>query len=210
MRIVILGTRGVPANYGGFETFAEHLSTRLVARGHDVTVYCRAHYVSPRQIEFQGVRLKVLPTIKHKYLDTVVHSFISALHAAPRRYDAALICNAANAPFASILRIAGTPVALNVDGLEHKRKKWNWIARRYYLMAERLATILPTAMVTDAKVIQEYYLAHHRAESTMIAYGAEIERRIDPSVRRWRVEPNRYVLYVSRLEPENNAHMVIE
>ena len=210
MRIAILGIRGVPANYGGFETFAEHLSTRLVARGHEVTVYCRAHYVSPRQLEFQGVRLKVLPTIKHKYLDTVVHSFLSALHAAPRRYDAALICNAANAPFASILRVAGTPVALNVDGLEHKRKKWNWIGRKYYRLAERLATILPTETVTDAKVIQDYYLAHHRAESTMIAYGAEVERRIDPSVRRWRVEPNRYVLYVSRLEPENNAHLVVE
>jgi len=189
MRIAILGTRGVPANYGGFETFAEHLSTRLVARGHDVTVYCRAHYVSPRQIEFQGVRLKVLPTIRHKYLDTVIHTFLSALHAAPRRYDAALICNAANAPFATILRALGTPVALNVDGLEHKRKKWNWIGRKYYLMAERLATILPTETVTDAKVIQDYYLARHRAQSTMIAYGAEIERRIDPSVRRWRVEP---------------------
>jgi len=211
MRIAILGTRGVPANYGGFETFAEHLSTRLVARGHEVTVYCRAHYVSPRQIEFQGVRLKVLPTIRHKYFDTVVHTFLSALHAAvPSRYDAALICNAANAPFAPILRIAGIPVALNVDGLEHKRKKWNWIARKYYLMAERLATILPTETVTDAKVIQEYYLARHRAISTMIAYGAEVERRPDPLVRRWRVEPNRYVLYVSRLEPENNAHLVIE
>jgi glycosyltransferase involved in cell wall biosynthesis len=101
-------------------------------------------------------------------------------------------------------------VALNVDGLEHKRKKWNWIARKYYLMAERLATILPTETVTDAKVIQEYYLARHRAVSTMIAYGAEVERRPDPLVRRWRVEPNRYVLYVSRLEPENNAHLVIE
>jgi glycosyltransferase involved in cell wall biosynthesis len=210
MRIAILGTRGIPANYGGFETFAEHLSTRLVARGHEVTVYCRAHYVSPRQIEFQGVRLKVLPTIRHKYLDTVVHTFLSALHAAPRRYDAALICNAANAPFAPILRVLRTPVALNVDGLEHKRKKWNWIGRQYYLMAERLATILPSETVTDAKVIQDYYFARHRAASTMIAYGAEIERRIDPSVRRWRVEPNRYVLYVSRLEPENNAHMVIE
>jgi glycosyltransferase involved in cell wall biosynthesis len=210
MRIAILGTRGIPANYGGFETFAEHLSTRLVARGHEVTVYCRAHYVSPRQIEFQGVRLQVLPTIRHKYLDTVVHTFLSALHAAPRRYDAALVCNAANAPFSPILRVLGTPVALNVDGLEHKRKKWNWIARRYYLMAERLATSLPTEIVTDAKVIQEYYLARHGAESTMIAYGAEVERRIDPSVRRWRVEPNRYVLYVSRLEPENNAQMVIE
>jgi glycosyltransferase involved in cell wall biosynthesis len=210
MRIAILGTRGIPANYGGFETFAEHLSTRLAARGHDVTVYCRAHYVSPRELEFQGVKLKVLPTIRHKYFDTIVHTFLSALHAVPKRYDAALICNAANAPFASILRLAGTPVALNVDGLEHKRKKWNWIARRYYLMAERLSTILPTETVTDARVIQEYYLASYRAASTMIAYGAEVERRPDPLVRRWRVEPNRYVLYVSRLEPENNAHLVIE
>lgn len=210
MRLAILGTRGIPANYGGFETFAEHLATRLVARGHDVTVYCRAHYVSPRELEFQGVKLKVLPTIKHKYFDTVVHAFLSALHAVPQRYDAALICNAANAPFASILRLAGTPVALNVDGLEHKRKKWNAIARRYYLIAERLATILPTETVTDARVIQDYYMARYRASSTMIAYGAEVERRPDPAVRRWRVEPNRYVLYVSRLEPENNAHLVIE
>ena len=210
MRIAILGTRGIPANYGGFETFAEHLSTRLAARGHDVTVYCRAHYTSPRELEFQGVRLKVLPTIRHKYFDTIVHSFLSALHSVPRRYDAALICNAANAPFASILRLAGTPVALNVDGLEHKRKKWNSIARRYYLLAERLATILPNETVTDARVIQEYYLARYRVASTMIAYGAEVERRPDPTVRRWRVEPNRYVLYVSRLEPENNAHLVIE
>ncbi|HVS83827.1 MAG TPA: glycosyltransferase [Pyrinomonadaceae bacterium] len=210
MRIAILGTRGIPANYGGFETFAEHLSTRLVARGHDVTVYCRSHYVSPRELEFQGVHLKVLPTVRLKYFDTIVHTFLSALHAMPCRYDAALICNAANAPFASILRLTGTPVALNVDGLEHKRKKWNAIARNYYLLAEKLATILPTETVTDARVIQEYYQARYRVSSTMIAYGAEVERRPDPSVRRWRVEPNRYVLYVSRLEPENNAQMVIE
>src|SRR5687768_7155929 len=211
MRIAILGTRGIPASYGGFETFAEHLSTRLVARGHDVTVYCRAHYVSPRQLEYHGVRLKVLPTIRHKYFDTVVHAFLSALHAVPSRFDAALICNAANAPFASILRCTGTPVAINVDGLEHKRKKWNWLARKYYVLAERLSTIVPNVTVTDAKVIQDYYAARYHAQSTMIAYGAEVERKPDrPVVRRWRVEPNRYVLYVSRLEPENNARMVIE
>ena len=201
----------MPASYGGFETFAEHLSTRLVNRGHDVTVYCRAHYISPRQIEYHGVRLKVLPTIRHKYFDTVVHTFLSALDAAPRRFDAALICNAANAPFAPLLRLTGTPVAINVDGLEHKRKKWNWIGRKYYLLTERLATILPNQMVTDAGVIKEYYLARYNARSTMIAYGSEVERRPHPDmVRRWRVEPNRYVLYVSRLEPENNAHLVIE
>ena len=211
MRIAILGTRGIPASYGGFETFAEHLSTRLVARGHDVTVYCRAHYVSPRQLEYHGVKLKVLPTIRHKYFDTVVHTFLSALHAVSGRYDAALICNCANAPFSPILRLTGTPVAINVDGLEHKRKKWGWLGRRYYRFAEYLSTLLLNEMITDAQVIQDYYLTRHNAPSTMIAYGSEVERRVDRNtVRKWRVEPNRYVLYVSRLEPENNAHLVIE
>jgi glycosyltransferase involved in cell wall biosynthesis len=212
MRIAILGTRGIPASYGGFETFAEQLATRLAARGHDVTVYCRSHYVSPRQLEYRGVRLKVLPTFRHKYFDTIVHTFLSALHAAAGgRYDAALICNAANAPFIPILRLAGTPVAINVDGLEHKRKKWNWLARRYYLLAERLATKLPNETVTDARVIQDYYLTQYNKPTTMIAYGAEVERAPDrAAVRQWGVEPNRYVLYVSRLEPENNAHLVIE
>ena len=211
MRIAILGTRGIPASYGGFETFAEQLSTRLVARGHDVTVYCRAHYVSPRQLEHRGVKLKVLPTLRHKYFDTIIHSFFSALHAAPCRYDAALICNAANAPFAPILRAAGIPVALNVDGLEHKRKKWNWLGRNYYRLCERLSTILPNEIVTDARVIQDYYQNKYGAASTMIAYGGEVERRPDRlAVRRWGVEPQRYVLYVSRLEPENNCKLVIE
>ena len=211
MRIAILGTRGIPASYGGFETFAEHLATRLVARGHQVTVYCRAHYVSPRQLEYHGVRLEVLPTIRHKYFDTVVHTFLSAIHAVSGRYDAALICNCANAPFSPILRLTGTPVAINVDGLEHKRKKWGWLGQGYYRLAEYLSTLLPNEMVTDARVIQDYYLARHNTSSTMIAYGSEIERRPDrAAVRKWRVEPNRYVLYVSRLEPENNAHLVIE
>jgi glycosyltransferase involved in cell wall biosynthesis len=211
MRIAILGTRGIPASYGGFETFAEHLARRLVLRGHDVTVYCRAHYVSPRQLEYHGVKLKVLPTIRHKYFDTVVHTFLSAIHAVSGRFDAALICNCANAPFSPILRLTGTPVAINVDGLEHKRKKWGSLARRYYRFAEYLSTLVPNEIVTDAQVIQDYYLARHNAPSTMIAYGSEVERRPDrEAVRKWRVEPNRYVLYVSRLEPENNAHLVIE
>jgi glycosyltransferase involved in cell wall biosynthesis len=140
-----------------------------------------------------------------------VHAFLSAIHAVSARFDAVLICNAANAPFVPILRLTGTPVAINVDGLEHQRKKWNWLGRRYYLLAERLSTMLPNVTVTDARVIQDYYLARYNAASKMIAYGAEVERRPDRSaLRRWRVEPNRYVLYVSRLEPENNAHLVIE
>jgi glycosyltransferase involved in cell wall biosynthesis len=211
LRIAILGTRGVPASYGGFETFAERLSTRLVARGHEVTVYCRSHYVSQQLKEYKGVRLKVLPTIQHKYFDTIAHTFLSALHGMIARYDVALVCNAANAPFAPLLRLAGTPVAINVDGLEHKRKKWNWMGRQYYLLCERLATWLPNEVVTDARVIQEYYMAQYQTPSTMIAYGADIERHPNQeAARRWGVDTDGYVLYVSRLEPENNAHLAIE
>jgi glycosyltransferase involved in cell wall biosynthesis len=85
------------------------------------------------------------------------------------------------------------------------------MGRNYYRLSERLAVWLPNVTVTDARVIQDYYLSRYGAESTMIAYGAEVERRPDrAAVRQWGVVPNRYVLYVSRLEPENNAQLVIE
>lgn len=211
MKIAILGTRGIPANYGGFETFAEHLGTRLAARGHEVTVYGRKHYSTTIEKAYQGVKLVILPTIQHKYFDTVVHTFLSVLHAVRRRYDVILICNAANSVFAWIPRLFGTPTLVNVDGLERKRKKWNWVGRTYYLISERLSTFLPTAIVTDAQVIQDYYATRYKKESAMIAYGAEVARRANPErLLRFGLKPNQYVLYVSRLEPENNAHLVIE
>src|SRR5437762_3112724 len=122
MKLAILGTRGIPAKYGGFETFAEELSSRLAARGHDIVVYCRERY--PNR-SYRGVRLQYLPTIRHKYFDTLAHTFMSTLHLMTHRVDAALYCNGANAIFTLWPRLAGMPVALNVDGLERKRKKWN-------------------------------------------------------------------------------------
>lgn len=145
MRIAIIGTRGIPANYGGFETFAEELSKRLVLRGHDVTVYCRSHYVNRSLKEHNGVRLVVLPTLRHKYLDTVIHSLLSMLHAVPRRFDCVLVCNAANSPVIPILEWTGTPVAVNVDGLERNRKKWNALGRLYYSLGEKASTPITTA-----------------------------------------------------------------
>jgi len=211
MRLAILGTRGIPANYGGFETFAEELSQRLVSRGHEVTIYCRSHHVDRNLKEYKGVRLRTLPTLKYKYLDTVVHTFLSAINAAPKRFDAVLVCNAANSPFIPILTWTGTRVAVNVDGLERKRKKWNWMGRAYYRLGELASVWFASEVVTDAGVIKDYYLTQYGAPSTMIAYGAEVERQIDPeAIGRYGVEPNGYVLYVSRLEPENNAAMVIE
>ena len=208
VRIAIVGTRGIPANYGGFETFAEELSTRLAARGHHVTVYCRQR---PPQTPWRGVNLVWLPTIRHKYLDTIVHSFLSTLHLLGHRQDAVLYCNAANAVFTILPRLAGMPVALNVDGLERKRKKWNRLARGWYLVSERLSTLFPTAVVSDAEKIQEYYLARYGKASTFISYGAETGKvETVETLRRLGLEPGRYFLYVSRMEPENNALLVRE
>src|SRR5262245_34361129 len=157
MRIAILGTRGIPANYGGFETFAEQLGTRLAARNHAVTVYGRKHYSTTDQNFYNGVELVILPTIRHKYLDTVAHTFLSIVHSIPRKYDVILICNAANSIFSFIPRVFGTPTLVNVDGLERKRKKWNRVGKAYYRLSEWFSTFLPTAIVTDAQVIKDYY-----------------------------------------------------
>ncbi len=208
MRIAILGTRGIPARYGGFETFAEELSTRLVERGHHVTVYCRERHTEK---SYRGVTLVYLPTWRHKYFDTLAHTFFSTLHLMFHRVDAALYCNAANAIFTFWPRLVGVPVALNVDGLERKRKKWNRLARAWYLISERLATICPNVAISDARKIAEYYLERYGKRSEFIPYGAEVGALGGTDVlQNLGLVPGEYFLYVSRMEPENNALAVRE
>ena len=205
MRIAILGTRGIPASYGGFETFAEELSRRLVERGHRVTVYCREKSPTP----YLGVDLVYLPTIRHKYFDTIAHTFLATLHLLSHHQDVALYCNAANAIFTWMPRVIGIPVALNVDGLERKRKKWNAAARTWYRVSEWLATFCPTAVISDAQNIAEYYQTRYAKPTTFIAYGAETGKVKSTDVlAKLGLQPGEYFLYVSRLEPENNALMV--
>lgn len=208
MRIALLGTRGIPANYGGFETFAEELSTRLVARGHQVTVWCRSRHPEP---QYLGVDLRYVPTIRHKYLDTIVHTALSTLDLLVHPHDVVLVCNAANAIFCWMPRLLGMPVALNVDGLERKRRKWNALARGWYQLSEWLSTFLPTRIVSDAAAIEDYYRERYNTESTFIPYGAETGPVETKAVlRRLGLEPGKFFLYVSRMEPENNALLVRE
>ncbi len=207
-RIAILGTRGIPAHYGGFETFAEELSTRLAARGHAVTVYCRERYSEP---EYRGVFLVYLGTWRHKYFDTIVHTFLSTLHLIAHRPDVALYCNGANAIFTALPRAAGVPTALNVDGLERKRKKWNHLAKAWYAISEWLATFCPSVVVTDARSIAQYYLERYGKQTEFIPYGAETGKvAADGVLSQLGLDASRYFLYVSRMEPENNALAVRE
>ncbi len=205
MRIAILGTRGIPARYGGFETFAEELSTRLAERGHRVSVYCRERH----DRVYRGVSLRYLPSVRHKYFDTLAHTALSTLHLLLHRVDVALYCNGANAILTALPRLAGMPTALNVDGLERNRRKWNRVAKAWYRLSEWLATFCPTVVITDAQSIRDYYRESYGKDSVFISYGAELGKvATDAALGELGLERRRYFLYVSRMEPENNPLLV--
>ncbi len=204
MRLAILGTRGVPPEYGGFETFVAELGARLVRRGHDVTVYCR----EIGQPSWNGIHRIVLPHAPGKYFETVSHTFLSAVDALRRDFDVVLLCNAANAFTIPLLRAARMPVAINVDGIERKRRKWNVLGQAFYASGEAFAATFASAVVADAEVIAEYYRGNYNVEPVVIPYGAEFPAEADTDVRR-RLGVDRYILYVSRFEPENNPLEVV-
>lgn len=212
LRIAILGTRGIPGNYGGFETFAEEFAARLVERGHRVTVYCRTGNAPGRPRSHRGAELVHLPAVRHKYAETVTHTFYSAVHALFRRYDIAYVCNSANAPICFIPWARGQQVVLNVDGLEWQRAKWGRLAKRYYRWAAGLAARMPIEVVTDADVIQRYYRDVLHRETRCFPYGTELYDRGHRAERlaKFGLQPDRYLLYVSRMERENNARLVVE
>jgi glycosyltransferase involved in cell wall biosynthesis len=210
LNIALLGTRGIPANYGGFETFAEELSTRLADRGHRITVYGRSHFVDPNLSSYRGVDILPLPSVRTKYLETVTHTSLSVLIALFKPHDVVLICNAANAFLCWIPKIAGQKVVLNVDGIERRRQKWSPLGKAYYRMSEFLSTILPDRVVTDARSVQEYYLKEYGFRSPFIPYGASAQKcESREELETHGLSPGEYILYVSRFEPENNAHLVI-
>ena len=213
MKIAIVGTRGIPPAYGGFETLAWELSSRLAARGHEVTVYSRRGRTDDTRTLPAGVKRRFVPFLGGKYLETVSHTGVSVLDTLMRDYDAMWVGNAANAIFCAMPRVRRTKVVLNVDGIERQRKKWGLIGRAWYAVGERLALSLPNAIVSDADVIADYYRERYGKATSVIAYGAPLLDRDPPpdlgSHDLDGIEPARYLLYVSRLEPENQADLVI-
>jgi glycosyltransferase involved in cell wall biosynthesis len=159
------------------------------------------------------VRRRFVGGLSGKHLETVTHTAVGALDCVRRRYDAVLLLNAANAFVAFLPRLGGTPVALNVDGIERQRAKWGRAGRAWYVLGERLSLVLPNVIVSDAQVIADYYRERYGRETTVIAYGATpLERTPAPDLAAHGidgVEAGRYILYVSRLEPENQADLLL-
>lgn len=212
LRLALIGTRGVPASYGGFETAVEEVGRRLVARGHEVTVYCRTKPDQPQPSTHLGMHLVHLPAVHKKALETLSHTALSTAHVVlQKRHDAAVVFNAANAPFLPLLRARGLAVATHVDGLEWRRAKWGGAGKRYYRAAEALAVRWSDALIADAPGIAAYYRSEFGVGTELIAYGAPIQRdAADDRLAELGLTAGGFHLVVARFEPENNVDLAIE
>jgi glycosyltransferase involved in cell wall biosynthesis len=211
MTVAMVGTRGIPARYGGFETAVEEIGSRLASRGHRVIVYCRKTDARQQLSEYRGMTLVHLPAVRGKVVETLSHTALSVIHPTLRQADACFLFNAANAPLLPVLRLLRIPTAVHVDGLEWKRSKWSGLGKHYYKLCERLAVRWAQELIADAVGIQEYYRAAHDVETNYIAYGAPIlaeqplERLKDVGLLL-----GSYHLVVSRLEPENHVREILK
>lgn len=209
LHVAFIGTRGVPAHYGGFETAVEEIGARLVERGHRATVYCRR--AETKRSIHRGMELVHLPAPASRTAETFVHTALSMIHAQRHRPDVAFVFNAANAPLLPLLKLARVPFATHVDGLEWKRQKWGPIGSRYYRAAEAIAFRWSPAIIADAVGIQDYYRERFDAETDFIAYGAPILAESNPdSIRHLGLQAQGYHLVVARFEPENNVALIIK
>ncbi|MEC5180189.1 DUF1972 domain-containing protein [Arthrobacter sp. CG_A4] len=213
LHIAMVGTRGVPARYGGFETAIEEIGQRLVKRGNRVTVYCRnADGGAPdKPAQHLGMDLVHLGAMHKRSLETLSHTGLSVAHMLRHRPDAAIVFNAANAPYLPVIRAAGIPVATHVDGLEWKRAKWGTAGRNYYQLVERLAVRWSDSLIADAVGIQDYYRQKFDADTVYLAYGAPmLAKGKTDKLAQLGLEAQGYHLVVARFEPENHVHLIVE
>jgi glycosyltransferase involved in cell wall biosynthesis len=175
-------------------------------------VYCRRGNAPGDPVTYEGVRLRYRPHLERKSLGTLTHALTATWDALRREFDVLLYFNAATAPAALIAKLASRkPVVINVDGLEWKRRKWGPVGRAYYVLAEWLSTRVADRIIADSLAIQDYYAGRWHTPSTFVPYGARIGGPQRPEIlREYGLEPKSYFLVVGRLEPENNADLIID
>lgn len=210
MRIAIMGIRGLPSTYSGYETFADALGSRLAQRGHEVMVYCRAPLYRERPPRYRGMQLLYTPSIESKALSTLSHTWACMADVVRRQTDVILVCNVANGLHLTVPRLLRRKSVINVDGLEWKRPKWRGLGQRYFRFAAHAACRLADCVVCDAEAMADVYRSEFGAQPVTIAYGAEMGASSQPGIVRARgLEPGRYLLVLGRLIPDNNADLIV-
>ncbi|HUB75073.1 MAG TPA: DUF1972 domain-containing protein [Solirubrobacteraceae bacterium] len=211
LRIAILGSRGFPSTYGGYETLVRHLARSWVADGHHVTVYCRTREDARRTWMIDGVRCRWTPGIDSTSLSTLTFGATAHLDAALCGYDVALVLNVANGFFLPLLRARGIPSVVNTDGMEWERGKWGTLARRVFLVGAQLSARYADILVADSKAIGNIWREKFSVDSRFIPYGGVVvQDQSDEQIAALGLEAERYILAVARLIPENNVELLLD
>jgi glycosyltransferase involved in cell wall biosynthesis len=211
MRIAIVGSRGYPSYYGGFETFVRRLAPALRDQGHEVTVYGRGGGLHYRTRMTDGIRCVDTPGIETKSLSTLSHGWFASMHASHSDYDVALVVNVAHGFFLEQFQAAGIPTVVNVDGIEWLRAKWGALAKRTFRGGARLTASRGSVLVADSSAVADIWETKFGIRPQHVAYGADVvEDNGEDRVRELGLEPGSYLLAVARLVPENNVELFLD
>lgn len=210
MKIAMIGQKGIPASYGGIERHVEEISTRLVERGHEVTVFCRPHYTKLKG-EYKGVRLVSIPSVQTKHFDTASHCALSAFQTLIEDYDIVHFHALGPSIFAGVPKIRRAKTVVTVHGLDWRRDKWgkvaSWILRR----CEYTSVRFPSRTIVVSKVLKDYFRSKYGRVVTYIPNGTNLPCLREPSkILEMGIRPHKYVLFVGRLVPEKGCHYLIE
>lgn len=211
LKVAIMGAKGYPYVYGGYDTMIRELGERLVKKGVHVRVYNHRALFPQKPRYVNGIECIYTPAIESKKLTQLSHSFFSMMHACFSDIDVILVVNSANGPFGAIARFFRKKTVINVDGLEWLRPKWHGIASKYFFWASKMATRYYDQLINDSDEMQRVYKELFNAESKVIAYGANPKEDVDPTpIEKWGFKSHDYFLIVGRLIPDNNADLLID
>jgi glycosyltransferase involved in cell wall biosynthesis len=210
LRIAFIGGRGVVSKYSGIETCYEEVGERLAEMGHDITVYCRS-YFTPPLTTYRGMRLVRLPTFRSKHLETLVHTFLSTVHVMFSACDVVHYQAQGPALFSFLPRLFGKKTVVTVQGQDWQRKKWGRFASFVLRLGEIASARLPNRTMVVSRTLEHHYRTVHRANPAYVPNGTKIRQRVPPQqILEWGLEPGKYILFVGRLSPEKNCHLLIE
>jgi glycosyltransferase involved in cell wall biosynthesis len=216
MKISIIGIRGIPVIYSGFESFAESLAVYLAKKKYKVYLYCRSPYIDTTKKQYKNANLISIPTLKSKNLESFIHSFLSTIHTIIFiRPKIIYYLGVGNAIFTLIPKLFGIKTLINVDGLDWRRRKWSKIVSFYLRISQYLATILPSTTITDSLYMKHYYLAHYGKKTKYIPYGFDeklltLGKNLEGKIfKKYKIEKHKYFVWVGRIVPDNYLEELI-
>lgn len=211
MKIAIIGSRGYPYVYGGYETFVKELAERLVKKDVEIHIYNQRNLFKSRPSMMNGIHLHYIPTIPQKSLNQIVHCFLSLFHATFSSADIIFVLNLAAGPMGWIPKLRGKKTMINTDGLEWLRPKWKGIGAKYFYFGAWSATKLYDRIISDAEAMSDVYLKEFNSKTKVIAYGAPpFTPASEEYLRPLGLKKDDYYLIVGRLIPDNNANLLVE